>query len=73
MWSFKDTRVELDLKMRHILDIDKYLNEFNIFWTNFQKVDKVKISTKFFNMFKKHFVIELIFDEKTVGPIYLFV
>jgi len=47
----------------YILDIDNYKKDYKEFSLDFQKIDKYDISENFFNMFKKHFEIELIFDK----------
>ena len=47
----------------YILDIDNYKKNYKEFSLDFQKIDKFNISENFFNMFKKHFEIELILDK----------
>ena len=47
----------------YILDIDNYKKDYKEFSLDFQKIDKYDISENFFNIFKKHFEIELIFDK----------
>ena len=47
----------------YILDIDNYQKDYKEFNLNFQKIDNFSISENFFNMFKRHFGIELILDK----------
>ena len=47
----------------YILDIDNYKKDYKEFSLDVQKIDKYDISENFFNMFKKHFETELIFDK----------
>ena len=47
----------------YILDIDNYKKDYKEFSLDVQKIDKYDISENLFNMFKKHFEIELIFDK----------
>ena len=50
-------------QLLYILDIDNYGKDYKAFNSNFQNINKFDISENLFNMFKKHFGIELIFSE----------
>ena len=60
-------------QLLYILDIDNYGKDYRAFNSNFQNINKFDISENLFNMFKKHFGIELIFREnEKAESFYLF-
>ena len=50
-------------QLLYILDIDNYKNDFRTFNLNFQNINKFNISENLYEMFKRHFGIELIYND----------
>ena len=50
-------------QLLYILDIDNYKNDFRTFNLNFQNINKFNISENLYEIFKRHFGIELIYND----------